>query len=630
MTANIEWRDGEPWSPRYQDLFFARGSGLAESRHVFLDGNRLAERFASLRPGQLFTVGETGFGTALNFLTTTALFAERAPAGARLGYVSAELHPLSGDDLDRAWSLWPELADWATPLRDRWQEFVPGFHRMAVHDGRVVLTLLVGDAASAYAELDARVDAWFLDGFAPDRNPAMWSPALLRELARCSHPGTTFATFSVAGGVRRELEAAGFSVSKRAGFGRKREMLTGERVASRAGVDAHGRDARRVAVVGAGLAGAAAAASLAARGCDVTVLDRWPSVAAEASGNPQGVLYARLAGHDTPLRRLLLAGYQHVLRELPVRLAAAGESWRPSGVLQLAFDDGEAKRQALLAAADLPKSVLARIDREQASDLAGVAVASPGLHFPGGGWTRPPSLVASLLRHPRITLRLGEEVDRVGYCDGRWRVSFREGDGGALDVEAVVLATACASRPLLPSPLPLRAIAGQITLVPAERCSAALRTVLCARGYIAPAQHGLHTIGATHRLNEASTDVRLADHQHNLEALKLLSPALASAFGGLDTTVLDGRAAVRCTTPDTLPIVGTLDACGLYATLGHGSRGLVTSLLAGELLASGIAGEPLPLPRQLVQAVSPTRYAGAHERARLWHHRGQRKAPESP
>lgn len=629
MSANIEWREGEPWSPRYQDLFFARGSGLAESRHVFLDGNRLAARFASLRPGQLFTVGETGFGTALNFLATSALFAERAPAGARLAYVSAELHPLSRHDLARACGLWPELGACATPLVERWQEFVPGFHRMALHDARVVLTLLVGDAASAYAELDVRVDAWFLDGFAPDRNPAMWSPALLRELARCSHERTTFATFSVAGGVRRALEAAGFSVSKRAGFGRKREMLTGALVTPRAG-EAPGRDARRVAVVGAGLAGAAAAASLAARGCEVTVVDRRPAVSAEASGNPQGILYARLSGHDTTLRRLLLASYQHVLRELPVRLAAVGESWCPSGVLQLAFDQSETKRQALLAAAELPRSLFAPVDREQASDLAGVAVASPGLHFPGGGWTRPRSLVGSLLDHRRITLRLGEHVDGIVYGDGQWRVSIREGNRGALDVDGVVLAAAYASHPLLPSPLPLRAIAGQITFVPAVSYSAGLRTVLCARGYIAPAQHGLHTVGATHRLNEASTDVRLADHQHNLAALNVLSPALAGAFEELDRTVLDGRAAVRCTSPDTLPIVGTLDARGLYATLAHGSRGLVTSLLAGELLASAVAGEPLPLPRQLVQAVSPTRYTGAHERARLWHHRGRRKAPESP
>jgi tRNA 5-methylaminomethyl-2-thiouridine biosynthesis bifunctional protein len=630
MSAGIEWRDGEPWSPQYGDVFFARGSGLAESRHVFLDGNRLGERFAALRAGQLFTIGETGFGTALNFLATCALFAARAPANARLAYVSAERHPLSAEDLHRATRLWPELDEWAFALRARWQAFVPGFHRITLQDGRQVLTLLIGDATARYTELDASVDAWFLDGFAPDRNPAMWSPALLREVARCSRPGATLATFSVAGAVRRELEAAGFALVKRPGFGRKREMLTGELVGTGGQAEDVRPAARKVVVVGAGLAGAAAAASLAARGCEVTVLDRRPAVAAEASGNPQGILYARLSGHDTPLRRLLLLAYQHVLRELPERLARTPSPWSATGVLQLAFDAHEAKRQALLADAGMPASLLTPLDPAQASDLAGVAVASGVLHFPGGGWTRPAALVESLLAGPGIAVRLGEAVREIVHDDTHWRVRTERVGDEEWSANVVVLATAYGSRSLLPVPLPLRAIAGQVTLLPATVASGALRTVLCARGYVAPSQHGFHTLGATHRLMDASTDMRVEDHSKNLEALRLLSLDLTHAFASVDAQALSGRAAVRCTSPDTLPIVGSLDPRGLYVSLAHGSRGLVTTLLAGELLASAIAGEPPPLPRQLVQALSPARYGSAHELPRLWHHRSRRKAPELP
>lgn len=621
MTGELEWREGEPWSPRYRDVFFARGGGLAEAEHVFLAGNRLAPRFASLSPGDTFEIGETGFGTGLNFLAATALFMRCAPSGARLSYVSAEAHPLSRDDLVRSAALWPELAVHARDLTSLWHAFVPGFHRLRLAEGRIALTLLVGDATAQLAALEGTMNAWFLDGFAPDRNPEMWSPALFHEIARCSQQGTTLATYSVAGAVRRGLEAAGFSLSKHPGYGRKREMLVGT-FARGVPPRTPRSSIRRVAVIGAGLAGAAAAASLASRGLAVTLYERGATAAAGASGNPQGVLYVRLSGHDTPLRRLLLASYQHALRELPRLLGDEGDRWHRCGVLQLAFDADEAKRQALLLAATLPPEVLATVDATQASALAGVPIGSPGLHFPGGGWVHPPALVRALLAHENIRLRLATDVRELQARDHRWAVLSAEGSDA---VDAVVLATAQAANALLPRPLPLRAIAGQISLLPATPESRALRGVICGRGYVAPAREGAHTLGATHRMNEASTDLRAEDHAANLRALETLCPALARSLGSLDASPLSGRAAVRCTSPDTLPIAGMVEP-GLYITTAHGSRGLVTTLLAGELIASTVAGEALPLTRQLVQALSPARYAGRHEGRSLWHHRGSANA----
>ncbi|HDP3375320.1 tRNA (5-methylaminomethyl-2-thiouridine)(34)-methyltransferase MnmD, partial [Pseudomonas aeruginosa] len=226
--AQLDWdENGQPLSRAFGDVYFSRHSGLNETRHVFLATNRLAERFAALGDGEVLCIGETGFGTGLNFLCAWQLFERVAPAGARLEFVSVEKFPLAAADLRRALALWPELAPWSEALLDQYLAVHPGFQRLAFAGGRVGLTLLLGDALECLPQLDARVDAWFLDGFAPAKNPDMWSPALFAELARLSAPQATLGTFTSAGFVRRGLIEAGFAMQRVPGYGQKREMLGG-------------------------------------------------------------------------------------------------------------------------------------------------------------------------------------------------------------------------------------------------------------------------------------------------------------------------------------------------------------------------------------------------------------------
>ena len=226
--AQLDWDEqGQPLSRQFGDVYFSRASGLEESRHVFLRHNRIAERCAALESDGRLVIGETGFGTGLNFLCAWQAFAEQAPAGARLHFVSVEKYPLGQDDLRRALALWPELAPFSTPLLEQYAGIQPGFQRLLFDGGRVVLTLLVGDALECLPQLEAQVDAWFLDGFAPAKNPQMWTPELFAQLARLSAPGASLATFTCAGTVRRGLIAAGFRMEKVKGFGHKREMLAG-------------------------------------------------------------------------------------------------------------------------------------------------------------------------------------------------------------------------------------------------------------------------------------------------------------------------------------------------------------------------------------------------------------------
>lgn len=222
----LHWKDSQPWSARFDDRYFSADSGIDETRHVFLQGNRLAERFAALRGGQVFRIGETGFGTGLNFLCTWQLFEQRAPDAAALEFFSVEAFPLEADALRAALALWPELQSPARPLCSAWPGSAPGRHRLRF--GRVQLQLDVADVAVALPYWPARsIDAWFLDGFTPAKNPAMWSDAVLAEVARTSRPDASVATYTSAGWVRRGLQRAGFQVQRVPGFGRKRQMLVG-------------------------------------------------------------------------------------------------------------------------------------------------------------------------------------------------------------------------------------------------------------------------------------------------------------------------------------------------------------------------------------------------------------------
>jgi tRNA 5-methylaminomethyl-2-thiouridine biosynthesis bifunctional protein len=392
---------------------------------------------------------------------------------------------------------------------------------------------------------------------------------------------------------------------------------------------------REALVIGAGLAGASTAASLAARGWAVTLVDRHRTLAAEASGNPVGALYARLSPHGTALTELATAGLEYTARHLPVLGLERGVDFAPCGVLQLAYDESERARQSRLAAQDWPAGFLVRLDRAEASAEAGIAVPSDGLLFPRAGWARPPALCRALADHPSVRTALGHAAHALRRTESGWAVC--DGADPIAAAPVVVIAASGGSGAFGETAhLPLRRIRGQLTLVPESVASRALQTVLCGEGYIAPAIDGTHSLGATHKFRDASTEVSAAEHAENLAKLAALAPALHAALAAdrLDPARLAGRAALRCSSPDYLPIIGPIvDAAsfaavygrlahdatleidtpspwldGLYVNAAHGSRGLVTAPLSGELLAAYLDDEPAPLPGSVIEAVHPSRF----------------------
>lgn len=622
----IEWQDGQPFSARYGDVYFSRASGIAETRHVFLEQNRLRERWRNLSR-QSFTIAETGFGTGLSFLCAWQLWRAVAPTGARLHFVSTERFPLSQMELERALALWPELAELSGHLVQEYTHIAPGWQRLSFDNGRVTLTLLVGDVRDTLPQLHARVDAWFLDGFAPAKNPEMWQPDMFGQMARLATPDCTLATFTSAGFVRRGLQAAGFTVEKVSGFGNKRDMLRGT---FSTGVRLVEPQSRRAIVIGGGLAGTASAEALARRGWSVTVIERHPAVAQEASGNPQGVLYPRLSGHDIPLSRVALGGFLHTLR-LAERYLEKGRDWADCGLLQQAFNAREAKRCEEVIARGLPPELVRAVDADEASTLAGLKMPHGGLWFSSGGWVHPPALCRALADADGIEHLFSSEALRLQPSGASWQVVQGESVLAEAPVVIVCAANDTVSLTQL-AHLPLEPVRGQITQLAATPESMRLRAVICTEGYISPARDSAHCAGATFTPADSRLEMRAADHAENLAMLGELSPALLESLGGaaLDPQQLQGRVALRCVAPDYLPMAGPLlDPTvlldryeagsrkspdhlpwldGLYVNTAHGSKGLLTAPLCAELIASLIESEPLPVDAALARALDPNRF----------------------
>lgn len=662
--AQLNWDEhGQPLSSQFDDVYFSRASGLAESQHVFIKHNQLPERFAALQDNDTFVIGETGFGTGLNFLCAWQCFNQHAPANTRLHFISVEKYPLQHSDLSQALALWPQLSELREQLLQQYSAIHQGFQHIQLDHGRITLTLLIGDVLEMLQQVDGQIDAWFLDGFAPSKNPDMWNEHVFAQLARLAQPDATLATFTSAGFVRRGLIAAGFAMQRVPGFGRKREMLAGQfqpaddadkpkKISApwfaRPTPSKATAQQRHAIVIGAGLAGCASAASLAARGWRVTIIEQHQDIAQEASGHAQGILYLKLSAHQTALSRFILSGFGYTRRLLaslsaeptagsPSNTAALSkDDWDMCGILQLAFNDKEHKRFQSLAE-HFPKDLLHPVSAEQASQLAGVALNYSGLFYPQAGWVNPPALCQALSQHPLISLKTAEHALTLTQDEQlQWQV---HSDNSLIAAAPVVVLCNAANVAQFSQTqhLPLNPVRGQTTQLPVTAASQAIKCVVCADGYISPALHDTHTIGASFNFAENSQEATLAEHYSNLDLLHEISPSLKQhcATDALDVSSLKGHAAFRCTSIDYLPLVGPVAAhdefmqtyadlrkdarlplqqscpwhTGLYVNTAHGSRGLISAPLAAELLSAWICNEPLPLPLDIAQQCQPNRFA---------------------
>ncbi|PHQ16832.1 bifunctional tRNA (5-methylaminomethyl-2-thiouridine)(34)-methyltransferase MnmD/FAD-dependent 5-carboxymethylaminomethyl-2-thiouridine(34) oxidoreductase MnmC [Marinobacter profundi] len=620
QPADLVWRDGVPESRQFGDVYFCRDNGLEESRYVFIDRNQLPERFAGLAPGASFVVAECGFGTGLNFLATWQAWRRHAPADSGcLHYVTIEKHPLTVADLTRALALWPELAGFSAELLAQYPPLVEGVHRLVFDSGRVRLTVFFGDAQDGWEQLEFTADAWYLDGFAPARNPELWRANVITAVRQHSKAGTTVATFTSVGEVRRALAGVGFTMSKVPGYGRKRDMLTGILGGNASELDGEAKESteyprrrqppRSVAIIGSGIAGCTLARNLAERGVAVHLIDETTAPGSAASGNLQGALYVKLGVQFNYQTRLALAALLFSQRYYSNN---AADHWHPCGLLQLAGDEREQQRQAKFIAGNrYPDAVLQPVDSDRATELCGVDVPRGGLWFPDSGWLEPGQSCRALARHRNIQGHFGHRVTRLTPCNGRWHIAIAGKND--LVTDHIVICAGHQSPGLIPvaGGFRFRTIRGQVSLLEAARLKAP-KAVICGNRYLNPVRDGICLTGATFDLHSDDAAVTEASHQENISELEGMLPGIWQGEAPAPED-MRGRVGFRCTTHDYQPAAGPLcgpdghELEGISLFTGLGSKGLSYAPLLAEYLADRLTGQPLALPKDIAARLNPDR-----------------------
>ncbi len=640
--AQVEIKDGRVYSSRYEDIYYNTDDGAAESKYVFLSGNDLPARWQGKSH---FCIAETGFGTGLNFLITMQAWLDDSVHCETLDYFAIEAYPLRAAQLVEIHTHWPDLTKFSEQLLEQYPERDSGCHSLSFERGRVQLHLIFDRLESCLSHYQLNPDAWYLDGFAPSRNPSMWTKEALNNIALQSRTGTSLATFTAAGEVRRNLISAGFEVRKRAGFGRKREMLCALKAKKDSGSSRrqyHLNNApwfvtgkatkppKNVAIIGAGIAGAQSAWHLAQRGINVVVIEQRDKIAAAASGNPAGLIAPKLTASAGAEEAFYLAAFEYQLRQINA-LNKLGHAikFTPDGLMQLAYKQSLLSRfKSISARQDLHTDLVKLIDADETSGLLGEKVAYASLRIDRAGCISPIDLCRALLDHPNIRLKLATSLIAISYAGNHPQLSLSTGE--SLDVGALVLANGYQAGDFS-STTPITPVRGQTSTA---RLSAdqSLTHAIRHAGYIlnAPSQPRDVVFGASYVRGDHSDKLRESETRQDLDNLHANLPQLASGL----RHIKPGHASVRATTTDRWPIVGPLAdeafykreyadlhqgkhyksysaACyqpGIFMLSGLGSRGLTSAGYCANLLTHTLMGYASPAPVSIQHALHPARF----------------------
>lgn len=631
---------GNPYNSMFEDIYFCPSRGIAESEYVFITHNNLNERFKNLTNNSTFIIAETGFGSGLNFLITLNLWKKVAPINAKLFYISFEKYPIHPKTLKKILANFPELKEETDELISQYYLILPSSHRMHFQ-ANVFLDLIIGDINSTIKKQNFKADCWFLDGFAPSRNSEMWNEELIKQIALFTKLKGSFATFSASSKVRKRLIASGFNVEKTKGFNKKREMLCGfleqalepliKKPAPWFERFSRTNSNSKVIITGGGLSGACSAYSLARRGYKVTLYEKGNSLAAGASGNPQGILYGRFFGDQQSELEFDFACYKYSHNLISKILNSFSEKGE-CGLIQVAATPKQIKQYEQFLASSLPPEFCKQLSKIEIEKLLGLNIkAESGLFFPYGLWINPKVFIEKLCKHPNITIVCNQEINdfEISPDGSSWNLYNKEHN--IIDsCDNLVIATSYLSdkfHPLLP--LSLRKIRGQVSL--SQNSQLNPKAIICGHGYITPPLSGTTTIGATFKLDDLDTDIRIEEHQENIDNLKSILDD--EAVNSVNINELRGRAGIRAFAHDHLPLIGpiadfekfknsysalTKDAnswlnstCpylpGIFVNIAQGAKGILRAPLSGEIIADYIDNTPFCINEDLRFKLHPNR-----------------------
>ncbi len=601
----------------FDDVYFLPGCGEDESRYVFIEGNQLEQRWQQ-HDADHFVVAETGFGSGLNLAVTLKAWRKCQQKPQHLHFISFELYPFTVEQLNFFYQQLPEFATLGQRLCATWPSRRAGIHRIELYDD-VTLTLVFGDCLESIRVMDLKVDAWYLDGFDPKKNPGMWTMAMFEQMSRCSGPGTTVATFTAASAVRKCLVAAGFAVTKRQGFVRKREMIIAQYDDSSC-ILPHDKQpwaplnkakiSCDISIIGSGIAGLSLFHAFQKVGKRVTLISNTPVMSA-ASGNQAGLVMPMLTAQPSLESLLYWRAFDFALKQYQVT------HFHQQGVLELVCSDKKKQWMRRLKLHRWPDDLLNWSEK--------------GVHYPSAGW-----LDTQQLKCDWISVNLPwihKNVERVEQNHGYWLL-FDESDHLIQKARVLILAAGIGSRAIQGLPeLPLSARHGQTSILscpgqPVEN------QAINANGYIIPLSDSQYLLGASfdHLPESQWQQEAILSPDHAQRNLELWTGVAGVSFSGHE--VVSGHAGIRATTPDHLPLCGPLvnekafkrDYAdlhhgrhwhqypeakvidNLYVLTGLGSRGFTSAPLLAQTLVDMILGRPLPLEVPLLRAIHPNRF----------------------
>jgi tRNA 5-methylaminomethyl-2-thiouridine biosynthesis bifunctional protein len=581
-----------PYSQEFDDIYFALEDGLSESRYVFLENNNLP---AEWEDNSHFTIGETGFGTGLNFLCTWSEFEKTTKPHQHLTYYSFEKFPLSASDIQKY------LAHWSDQFGGRLERLVAqyplrigGWHKIELSN-QVTLILIFDDVNRAIPELNAIIDCWYLDGHAPAKNPDMWSDVLFQSMRRLSRNGSRFATFTAAGFVRRALTECGFDTQKIKGFGHKRDMTIGVFKPDNPAI--HNKSgsspSQNIAVIGGGLAGTTMANFLVDRGASVTLYEK-NSLASGASGNIRGLYNPRFTSERHSEADFFSSAFSLFYRQKKNSKDKAG--WMANGCLHLINDSQKEKRfEAFCKNWGWHPDHARLVSAEEATGIAGVPLSHRALYLPDSGMISPYDLCKTL--SDLVTYK-NEDVTALEQYGTNWQVNRHYFD-------SVIL---CGSFDVLNLGLnlnwPLQKIRGQLTHIQVNPDYSALNTNLCYGGYASAPFAGQAVIGSSFQHWLDDTKERFEDNEDNITKLQAVCLSISD-----NLKVTGSRVGFRCSSKDRIPIIGSIDEfANLYVSTAHGSHGILSSIMAADYISSLIFRQPQILPQSVIDHISPKRF----------------------
>lgn len=656
--ANITFQnDGSPYSSQFNDIYFDTNQGTSQSQCVFIDGNNISARLAKCQ--DIFVIAETGFGTGLNFLLVLEVFQQikqqqsqqglLSTKASKLRFISVEKYPLSKAQLAQSLKFLPLLQPYSQQLIAQYPEQPSEDISLSFLDGAVTLELIFNDATLGLTQLanekttrvSTIVDAWFLDGFSPAKNPDMWHERLFEQITRLSKEQATLSTFTVSGKVKRQLILAGFRVEKHQIPGKKNEMLSA--VFQQNPHSGKGYQQRpimtkpqHVSIIGGGIASACAAYALTKAGVKVTVYCQDFSVAQGASSNDIAALYPLIHQQADDISLF----YQHAFEQAVTyykKINAQGFSFDHDwcGLLEISYKPALELRQQHIAESKLwPKNLIHSVDKSQASELAGISLNHGGLFYPKAGWIAPAQLVKQIFKAAessnRLRIETGCKINNISQQpNGTWLL---HSDTENLKVGVIIYCGGAQGIPLnLIKQLPLTSVRGQVSSMASNENMAKLSTVICHKGYLTPANKKRHCIGATFQKNSFDIDNKAEDDQFNLTTLETCLPGLTQ---WQTSDIVQSKARLRCMTPDHMPMVGAMPDIeahkqqyphlakdkrwryhqpapvieNLYMLTGLGARGFCSAPLLAEILTADICGTPYPLNNEQLFNLAPNRF----------------------